>query len=215
MAIPHFTLGVDLDGVVADFYPLIRQVAAQWRGVDVRELAEEVSYGLPEWGLLPDEYEDLHRFAVTQRQLFCDMAVMPGAPQALRRLTTEGIRIRIITHRLFIPYFHQTAIQQTVDWLDRHSVSYADLCFMTEVGDVGADVYVEDSPANIEALQHADKTVLIFSNSTNRHMSDAAGRAHSWAEAEELIRDIYYGWRKRQQLALPPSPGVEPDDQAP
>jgi 5'(3')-deoxyribonucleotidase len=212
MAIPNFILGVDLDGVVADFYAYMRTVAADWRGVDTTELPQEVSSGLPEWGLLGDEYANLHQFAVTQRQLFAAMEPMPGAAQALRRLRAEGICIRIITHRLFVPNFHQTAIQQTVEWLDRHSVPYSDLCFMKEMGDVGADVYIDDTPENIEALRNADKTVVIFTNSTNRMLSDAAGRAADWVEAEELIRDFYYGWRKLQALPLPPAPGVEPEE---
>ena len=72
-----------------------------------------------EWGLLPGEYDRLHHFAVTQRELFEKMAPIPGAPQSIRRLGTEGIRIRIITHRLFIRWFHEIAVAQTVRWLGR------------------------------------------------------------------------------------------------
>src|SRR5437764_11533117 len=109
MADKQFVLGVDLDGTCADFYGGLRPIAAEWLGMSVDSLPENVSWGLPEWGIdtAPGGYEALHRFAVTQRALFEKMGPMPGAPMALRRLSEEGVRIRIFTHRLFIKYFHQ------------------------------------------------------------------------------------------------------------
>ena len=86
----RFVLGLDLDGCCADFYGYMREVAAEWKGVPVGELQEEVSYGLGEWGLLPGEYDRIHHFAVTQRGLFEKMSPIPGAPQAIRHLERKG-----------------------------------------------------------------------------------------------------------------------------
>ena len=63
-----FVFGVDLDGVVADFYGGLRPIAAEWLGVNVDTLPQRVSWGLVEWGVAeaPGGYERLHRFAVTQ-----------------------------------------------------------------------------------------------------------------------------------------------------
>ena len=47
----RFVLGVDLDGVVADFEAGLRPVAAEWLGVEPEDLARELSYGFPEWNL--------------------------------------------------------------------------------------------------------------------------------------------------------------------
>jgi len=55
------------------------------------------------------EYESLHRFAVSERNLFRDVPMIPGARVMLRKLSDEGYRIRIITHRLFVYYFHAMA----------------------------------------------------------------------------------------------------------
>src|ERR1017187_8229236 len=120
-----FVLGVDLDGVVADFYSGLREVAADWLEVPIERLTTTVTYGLPEWSLdkAPGGYEALHRYAVTQRELFLNLQPIAGAAMALRRLSADhDIRIRVITHRLFIKYFHQTAIRQTVEWLDKYDV---------------------------------------------------------------------------------------------
>src|SRR4051812_15511779 len=105
-----FVFGVDLDGVVADFYSGFREVAAEWLGVPEPTLPQEVSYGFPEWKLdHAGGYEALHRFAVVHRNLFRELKPMDNAPATLRRLSSLGIRIRIITHRLYIKHFHQQA----------------------------------------------------------------------------------------------------------
>jgi 5'(3')-deoxyribonucleotidase len=213
----RFVLGLDLDGVCADFYARMREVTAEWRGVDVDTLTPEVTFGLPEWGVRqptdndPGEYDRIHRFAVTQRGLFENMEPIAGAPQSIRRLGTEGVRIRIITHRLFIRWFHEIAVAQTVRWLDHHGIPYWDLCLMRDKESVDADVYVEDSPRNIQSLREAGREAIVFGNSTNLHLDDApGGRAETWDQAEEMIRERYYAFLDDQGCARPPAPGRRP-----
>jgi hypothetical protein len=207
-----FVLGLDLDGTCADFYGRMREIASEWTGQPLETLPAEPQWGLGNWGIGLDNYTRFHRFAVTQRSLFETMKPITDAPQAIRRLGTEGIRIRIITHRLFIRYFHEVAVQQTVRWLDHWSIPYWDLCFMRDKGEVGADLYVEDSPDNIRALRARNKEVITFSNPTNVDLADEpGGRAHGWLEAEKMIRQRYYHWLDRHELARPPGVGREPD----
>ncbi|WP_081914378.1 MULTISPECIES: 5' nucleotidase, NT5C type [Mycobacterium] len=209
----RFVLGLDLDGCCADFYGYMREVAAEWTGIALADLTPKVTYGMPEWGLLPDEYDRLHRFAVTQRGLFEKMPPIEGAPQSIRRLGTEGIRIRVITHRLFIRWFHEIAVAQTVRWLDNHAVPYWDLCFMRDKEAVDADLYVEDTPKNICRLVEQRREVIVFGNSANATgLPDSeyvVARVTSWAEAEELIRQRYYSWLEREDADLPPGVGLQ------
>lgn len=192
-----YVIGVDLDGVCADFYGAMREVVAEWYEVDRRTLTTNVAYGLHEWNVHDsDEYRSIHRFAVTRRDLFWSMPMIEGARSSLRRLSDAGHRIRIITYRLFIPYFHQQAIRQTVEWLDHHAIPYWDLCFMGDKAQVDAHIYVEDSVDQINALQSEGRTVIAFTNSTNTNMQPAPKlRANSWPEAEELINHEYKTWR--------------------
>jgi 5'(3')-deoxyribonucleotidase len=192
----RFVFGVDLDGVCADFYGGLKPVAAEWLGVDIATLPDRVSWTLPEWGVdrAPGGYDALHRFAVTQRELFRRLPPMPGAPQALRRLSGADVRIRIITHRLFIKYFHQVAVRQTIEWLDFHDIPYWDLCFMREKAAVGADLYVEDSPENVARLRAEGLKTIVFSNSTNEHLPGP--RARSWDEVVGLVLDEKATWEK-------------------
>jgi 5'(3')-deoxyribonucleotidase len=191
----QFVLGVDLDGVVADFYAGLRPIAAEWLGVSADALPLEISYGLAEWGLAAGGYDDLHRFAVTQRALFRKLEPMAGAPAALRRISQTDVRIRIITHRLYIKYFHEETVSQTTAWLEHHGIPYWDLCFMKDKAAVGADLYVEDSPENVESLRADGHETIVFSNSTNRHV--AAPKAASWADVERLVGEHHQRWTTR------------------
>ena len=189
-----FILGVDLDGVVGDFYGAMRKIAAEWLNKPLEALTKEVAFGLDEWGL--DEYGGygrLHRFAVTQRNLFRDMEPITDAPAVLRKLSVRGIRIRIITHRLFLKYSHKTTITQTVDWLDSWDIPYWDLCFMADKGAVGAHVYIDDSPANIRRLRDQGNKTIVFSNSTNRDLPGP--RASNWQEVERLVMEAMKEWQ--------------------
>jgi 5'(3')-deoxyribonucleotidase len=189
-----FILGVDLDGVVGDFYGAMRGIAAEWLDKPEETLTKEVSYGLGEWGI--DEYggyDRLHRFAVTQRNLFRDMKPIRDAPAVLRKLSNHGIRIRIITHRIFIKYSHRTSITQTVEWLDSFDIPYWDLCFMNDKGAVGAHVYIDDAPPNVSQLRAHGCRTIVFTNSTNRNLPGP--RADSWQEVERLVMDAREEWR--------------------
>lgn len=191
----QFVLGVDLDGVVADFARGLKPIAAEWLGVGEDSLTDEISYGFGEWRLeAAGGYDVLHRFAVKERELFARLPPVAGAPAALRRLDTiPEIRIRIITHRLYIRWFHKEAIRQTSDWLERHGVPYWDLCFMRDKAAVGADLYLEDSPDNIRALRASGHETIVVRNSTNRDL--AGPGAETWEDIEALIRDRVARWR--------------------
>jgi 5' nucleotidase, deoxy (Pyrimidine), cytosolic type C protein (NT5C) len=90
-------LDVDLDGVCADFYGKMREIASEWFECPVDELPLEVTYGLHEWGIMtPDQYASLHRFAVTQRGLFEDSLRDVTANAASGRLAVS----RMSAHRM-------------------------------------------------------------------------------------------------------------------
>lgn len=198
-------LGVDLDGVCADFYARMREIAAEWFEKKIDDLPLKVSYGLTEWGVNKrEDYESLHRFAVTQRALFESCPMIKGARRVLRRLSDEGYRIRIITHRLFIQYFHETSVRQTIAWLDKHGIPYWDLCFMKEKDQVGADIYIDDSPDNLNRLRERGHTAICFANSTNANIGPP--KARNWDDVYKLVKKHFPDARS------PGRPSVAPDE---
>jgi 5'(3')-deoxyribonucleotidase len=83
-----------------------------------------------------------------------------------------------------------------VEWLEAYGITYWDICFMKAKGEVGADLYIEDSPNNIKALQAANKDVLIFTNSTNKGVPGE--RADSWDDVERFVLKKVEEWKAKK-----------------
>jgi 5'(3')-deoxyribonucleotidase len=180
-----FLLGVDLDGVCGDYTAAFRQVVAAERGIDPSELAEQRSWDFAEWGLSSDEFHQLHRAAVLEHRMFRTMPVMPGAADALWRLSDAGMWIRLITHRLYVNWGHAVVLEDTAAWLDTSGIPYRDICFLGQKPEVEADVYVDDAPHNIEALRAEGNLAIVFDQPYNTGVEGP--RARDWAEVERLV----------------------------
>ena len=107
MADAQFILGVDLDGGVGDHTSRFREIMAELRGVDPETMPLERGWDFAEWGFAPGEYADYHRIAVMEHDMFRTVPMIGGASEALWRLSDAGVWIRIITHRLYIHWFHK------------------------------------------------------------------------------------------------------------
>ena len=180
-----FILGVDLDGVCADYTEALRTVVADARGVEPASLPLERSWDFHEWGLTPGEFDELHRAAVVEHRMFRTMPVIEGAAEALWRLSDAGVWIRIITHRLYVNWGHAAAVADTVDWLDSANIPYRDLCFLGAKPQVEADCYVEDAPHNVLALRETGGHVVVFDQPYNATVPGP--RARTWVEVEDLV----------------------------
>jgi len=188
-----FILGLDLDGVVMDFYGGLKKIAAHWLNKKPEELPDDFTFGLKEWGLLEKSggydlsYEALHRHAINQHELFKNCDPLPGAAYQLRRLSRLGVHIRIITHRLYVGGLHEKTVTQTAEWLEKHDIPYLDLCFVKEKTSINADLYIDDSPSNIKAFADAGRPCIVFENPTNRNI-ESPMRAKNWEEVYNLVK---------------------------
>jgi 5'(3')-deoxyribonucleotidase len=181
-----FVLGVDLDGVCGDYTAAFRAVVAAERGIDPADLPDDRGWDFAEWGVAElGGFDHVHRTAVLEHRMFRDMPVVPGAAEALWRLSDAGVWIRIITHRLYVNWGHAVAVADTVEWLDRHAIPYRDICFLGRKPEVEADCYVDDSPDNIEALREAGNQVIVFDQPYNAHLEGP--RASTWNDVEQLV----------------------------
>jgi 5'(3')-deoxyribonucleotidase len=183
-----FVLGVDLDGVCADYNESFRHIVAADRGVDPDSLPTRTDWGFDDWGIDTDDFLRLHRSAVVDKRMLRDLPVIDGCAEALWRLSDMGAWIRIITHRLYVNWGHETVVVDTVGWLDEHRVPYRDLCFLGAKPQVEADVYIDDAPHNVEGLRAAGNTVIVFDQSYNRDLDGL--RARNWHEVEEIVTEL-------------------------
>ena len=180
-----YVLGLDLDGTCADFYGRMRHIAAEWVGESVDNLDPQPIWGLTNWGLQEGEYDRLHRFAVTQRDLFRSLEPLPGAlkqyADSAQKASESGSSGTVSLSAIST----KRQLHKTIERLDYHAIPYWDLCLMRNKGSVGADLYVEDFPSNIQALRDLGHRVLIMDNPTNRNISDQpGGRGRDREEAE-------------------------------
>jgi 5'-nucleotidase len=199
--VADFVLGVDLDGVCADHAAAFRRVVAVDRGIDEGELSDQQTWDFSEWGLDRDDFERLHRAAVLEHRMFRTMPVVPGAAEALWRLSDAGVWIRLITHRLYTNWGHAVAVADTVAWLDEHAIPYRDLCFLGDKPQVEADAYVDDAPHNVEALRSTGADVLVFAQPYNDGLDGP--RAAGWTEVEEWVLERMASGGRPVQAPMP------------
>jgi 5'-nucleotidase len=193
-------LGVDLDGVCADYEAAFRTSVVRRYGLDAASLAPQTTMdAYSEWGLSFEQFEAAHRAAVTEDRIFRHMDPLPGVSEALWRLSDAGVWIRIITARLLFNGTHESSAADTAYWLDAHDVPYRDLCFISDKPNVGADLYVDDSPTNVVALREAGKVAIVFDQPYNRALPGP--RAHDWDEVVALVEAELEG--RARHLPLP------------
>ncbi|MDC0245307.1 hypothetical protein OAK27_01415 [Acidimicrobiaceae bacterium] len=200
-------LGVDLDGVCADYTTAFRPLVAQELNIPLSSLPEERSWDFSEWGLSPKQFEDLHHKAVEDYRMFRSMPVFENASEVLWRLSDAGVWIRIITHRLYVNWGHAVAVTDTVEWLDQARIPYRDICFLGDKPEVEADIYLEDAPHNIASLRNSGNSVIVFDAPYNQEVDGP--RATSWLNCEQMILDLAaeMGFEIQPEL-----PGLEVSD---
>lgn len=184
----EFVLGVDLDGVCADYTAAFRSVVASEWDVAEESLTGEVSWDFVEWGIDREKFLTLHRAGVQEHRMFRDMPAIDGASDALWRLSDAGVWLRVITHRLVTNWGHRTIVSDTVEWLDLRRIPYRDLCFLGRKPEAQAHAYVEDASHNVEALRASGNTVIVFDQPYNRDLPGL--RARTWDEVEEIVADL-------------------------
>ena len=186
--LPQLVLGLDVDGVLADYEAGFRLKVAQMLGVDASTIGRQTCWSLPDsnWPIRSEEhFAALHSAAVLSG-MFRQLDPIDGASEGVWALSNAGVRVRIVTHRLGFHGTHGVAAQDTAVWLDRANIPYRDLVFVADKPSVDAHVFVDDAPHNIRALREAGAYTIVFDQLYNR---DAPGpRAHSWDEVVALVR---------------------------
>ena len=201
-------LGVDLDGVCGDYEGAFRGSLMRRSERAAEEFPPQTTMdAYSEWGLTFEQFEAAHRQAVLEDRIFRHMEPLPGVSEALWELSDLGVWIRIITHRLIFNWAHETSAADTAAWLDLHRIPYRDLCFIGDKPDVGADLYVDDSPTNIMSLRSAGRTAIVFDQPYNHHLPGP--RARTWTDVVTLVRAELDAKQRQLLLPLPLTPPTD------
>jgi 5'(3')-deoxyribonucleotidase len=176
-------LGIDLDGVVADFN-------VGWMERYNREFGAQLHHSQV---VMWDGLQRLTHFATMDdfwtwassgpASVFRHLPVIEGALEAMGRLAAEH-RIVIVSSKF------DWAIPDTLAWLAEHRIPAREIHFVWDKTTVPCDIYLEDAPANLEALVAARPEALVcrMVRPWNRPVEGARDVA-DWLDFEQAVAE--------------------------
>lgn len=185
-----FTLGIDIDGVLADFQSHWANLYDEWFGVKVDRKK------LTGW----EAWKDVTHFTTEAElwtwvnhvpQFWESMPTIPGAMGALYQFSAQdGHRPQLITSR------HPMTRSNTIEWVKRNLPNtnvLPELHFVASElkGTIDVQVYIDDSPKVIEALREKP-CVLLFDQPWNRDVETGGSvhRVRGWREVRDFLRRL-------------------------
>jgi 5'(3')-deoxyribonucleotidase len=188
-------LGIDLDGVVADFN-------TGWMERYNRQFGTALHHSqVLRW----DGLHRLTHFATMDDfwawaqlgdgSVFRDLPPIPGAIETIAELAADH-RIVIISSKF------DWAIPDTLAWMSEHRVLAREIHFVWDKTSVPCDVYLEDAPHNLEALVSAHPAALVcrMVRAWNDPVAGAVD-VSDWTEFRRYVEE-----RARQRAVAPATP---------
>jgi 5'(3')-deoxyribonucleotidase len=177
-------LGIDLDGVVADFNRGWIARCNRERGTTLEPehvVGWDGLHHLAGFASMDGFWAWARHDAATGRSVFRDLPPMPDAVPSLERLARRH-RIVILTSRF------DWAIPDTLHWIARHQIPAREVHFVERKQDVPCDVYLDDAPHQLAALVagRPDALVCRAVRSWNQPVPGASD-VTSWVDFERLV----------------------------
>lgn len=179
------TVNVDCDGVLYDFTTEAVKLAKR-KGLEP-DAPNQWNMGIPDFGA--------HFPGFIKQGIFLTGDPIEGGYDALAYLTRAGVRVRLVTHKVFDdPALTTIAVTDATDWLMRHGFLdlNIEMAFTNSHGKQGyeADVVIDDKPT-LDWAQPCALNIL-FDQPWNRHVTSAMTqkgviRARSWPQIVRLI----------------------------
>lgn len=181
-------IGLDIDGVVADFTGAINTAYETWFG-------RECPIVWNEW----DSYKMAPEFPswavcsvwADKARIWESMPFIPGALAGIDDLITQGHQLSFLTARSSTP-----CVVQTVAWFEREIANRFDIPMNSlrtglnrSKHTVPCSVYVDDGPEELAALRAAGKSTIRFEHAYNLRRP-ATARIKHWAELPALLEDF-------------------------
>lgn len=181
-------LGIDLDGVVADFN-------SGWIQRYNKEFGADVAFdAVVAWDGIPSltHFRHMGDFWDWARDhdghsLFRHLDTYEGAVDSLRRLDQEH-RVVVITTK------PRWAVHDTYAWLAHHRIPTREVHITRYKWDIACDVYLDDAPHVLYDLLRwrPEATVCRFVRPWNARM-DGVSDVRSWPEFEALVASLKVG----------------------
>jgi uncharacterized HAD superfamily protein len=186
MSNPALRLGIDLDGVVADFN-------AGWTALHNAEFGGSLTPDLvTTWNALHTlgGFDDMEAFWEWARgnehrpSIFRHLALLPDALDTLNALSADGHRIVIVSTK------PDWAIHETMHWLADNAIPTREVHLTFQKAEVECDVYLDDAPHVLaELTEHRpDAVVCRFVRPWNKPVSGTVD-VTSWPEFHAVVAE--------------------------
>lgn len=176
-------LGMDLDGVVANF-------TQGWMDFYNRQFGTNLVFSdSKKWNDLVDltHFNDIHEFwkwssDLDGRSVFFHLEPFPGAVEALDSLAAAGHDIVVVTTK---PSF---AVGDTHEWIENQGIPAAEIHILEDKWQVPCDVYLDDGPHILPGLvqNRPESTVCRYIRPWN-HPVPGAVDVHTFVEFREVV----------------------------
>ncbi len=180
-------LGIDLDGVVADFNAGWMQLHAAEFGSELTADMVDSWDGLHRLGGFPDmgEFWRWARGGENRPSIFRHLEPYPTAIDSLRLLRKRGHRIVIVTTK------PNWARVDTFRWLADHDLPTTEVHLADRKWEVSCDVYLDDAPHVLrELVEHrSDRSICRFVRQWNRPV-DGTVDVTAWAQFVDHVDQL-------------------------
>jgi uncharacterized HAD superfamily protein len=182
----HLRLGIDLDGVVADFN-------GGWTQLHNNEFGGSLSPDLvTTWDDLHTVggFDDMEEFWAWARgnderpSIFRHLDLLPGALDTLRALDAEGHRVVIVSTK------PDWAVHETMHWLADNEIPTREVHLTFTKHLVDCDVYLDDAPGVLPDLveHHPNALVCRFVRPWNQPVAGTVD-VNNWAEFHAIVTE--------------------------
>lgn len=181
-------IGVDIDGVIADTFPLLVQELNAYFAVRF-ELKHVYDYDIYNvYGITPEEVDQFNRDK--GNILIEDPLPLEGAIYYLNLLSKEHI-ISLVSARSDRYY------KQTEKWLQQYSISYDHLLLLGQHDKreictrLAVDLFIEDSLKNALQLSGCGIPVILLDAPYNQGcLPEGVVRRYNWEEIYRTVQDL-------------------------
>lgn len=161
-------VGVDIDDVLFPWYDTAHRIceaAGITNGVQPTSWAPYAQYGCTD-----QDWFDALEAATLAGTLYAGDPI-PGTVAALQQIADAGHSIHLVTARGFFKHGHLIR-EATILWLGEHQVPHHSLTFSKDKTLIRADIFIDDSAANVLDLHAAGVDTWMVNrphNSTYEH----------------------------------------------